>query len=237
MHGCRTEHDHVRAILLDRQHCLFPQLVENHLFLAGQQFGDIRTGLDRAQRGHPLPPAIFGQSLLVERKPFRPHRQHGEFLAQHHRGGKGRFPWPDHRNIEPGAKRAQAAVADGVDQYSGIAFFLGRDSGLEHGPVHQQCVVVAVAKGGAPGYGDEFGLETGPDEIGGQLLCAGGHAGLIHRDGDNDLYPLHSNFGSGMAMQILPDACILYTIGFRQAETARTLQTCPSRFIPPIAGA
>jgi hypothetical protein len=96
--------------------------------------------------------------------------------------------------------------------------------------------MITVAESSAPGDGDKFGLETGADKIGGQLLRASGDTGLIHRDGDNDLYPFHSNFGSGMVMQKLPAAVLLYTIALRQAETAQKRMTCPMPFIPPIAG-
>src|SRR3989344_6238584 len=76
----------------------------------------------------------------------------------------------------------------------------------------------------APGDGDEFGRESGADEIGRQLCCTGGDTGLVHGNGYYHLdaalichtLPHLSGSTASVGPTAIHDLTVLYTNVYRQ---------------------
>jgi hypothetical protein len=141
--------------------------------------------------------SLYSLRILVYRwKPLVPHGDHRELVPQHAGGVQGGLAGTEYRDGEPRSQGVQPGVAHGVDADGVVALLLGLEPHFEYAHVHQQRVVVAVAQGGAPLHGHELDIVAVAYALGGELRSAVGHAGLVHRDGYDDLDALGHRLAS-----------------------------------------
>ena len=147
----------------------------------------VRPRINGPERGTARFEFILTDGFPVKMKPLGPHGNDGKLVAQHAGGMKRCLPGSHHGNRQAGAQCVHAGVTDGVDTDGVKPLFLGPQSSFENAHIHQQRIVVAVAKCRTPGHGFKSHLEAFADHFRRNLFSPVSNTRFIHRDGDDDL--------------------------------------------------